>query len=147
MKHIVHTAYVTVELHRTINATPETLWRLHTDVNAWPSWNAGITKAVLRGPFTEGNAFDWDTPSLSISSTIAQVHPLRRTVWGGLAHGIQGVHIWTFQETEDGTRVTSQESWTGEPVEADPDGMGAALSESMHGWLDALKFTAERTYG
>ncbi|WP_162824275.1 SRPBCC family protein [Peterkaempfera bronchialis] len=144
MKDIDRTAPVVVELETQVHATPATLWRLHTDVDNWPTWNPGIDKAALRGDFAEGSRFDWETSGLSIGSTIAEVVPLRRTVWGGPAHGIEGIHVWTFSPTEDGTRVISQESWSGPPIEANPDGMRAALEASIHAWLDALKAAAEQ---
>ncbi|WP_128379037.1 SRPBCC family protein [Streptomyces cavernae] len=147
MKDIDRTAPVIVELQTTINADPETLWHLHTAVNEWPTWNPGIDKALLRGDFAEGSVFDWETAGLSISSTVMEVQPQRRTVWGGPAHGIEGVHVWTFEPTPEGTVVTTQESWAGAPVDADPEGMRAALEGSLLAWLDALKEAAERSRG
>lgn len=147
MKDIDRTAPVIVELQTIIDAAPETLWHLHTDINEWPRWNPGIDKALLRGDFTEGGVFDWETAGLSISSTVLEVRPQRRTVWGGPAHGIEGVHVWTFEPTADGTVVTTLESWAGAPVEADPAGMRAALEGSLSAWLDALKEAAERGQG
>ncbi|TLS43645.1 Shy6-polyketide cyclase [Streptomyces montanus] len=148
MKDIDRSAPVIVELTTTIDATPETLWALHTDVNAWPTWNLGIEKAHLPGDFAEGSVFDWETAGLSISSTIMEVRPLRRTVWGGPAHGIEGVHVWIFEPATGGrgpTAVTTLESWAGAPVEADPEGMRAALERSLLAWLEALKTAAERS--
>ncbi len=145
MKDIDRSAPVIVELTTAVDATPETLWALHTDVNAWPVWNAGIDKAHLPGDFAEGAVFDWETAGLSISSRVMEVRPLRRTVWGGPAHGIEGVHVWTIEPTNDGTTVTTLESWAGAPVEADPEGMRAALESSLLAWLEALKTAAERS--
>ncbi|MGI5198271.1 SRPBCC family protein [Streptomyces sp. CA-288835] len=144
MKDIDRSAPVIVELRTTIDATPETLWELHTDINAWPSWNAGIDKAHLPEGFAEGSVFDWETAGLSISSRIIEVQPRHRTVWGGPAHGIDGVHVWTFEPTTNGTVVTTLESWAGAPVEADPEGMRTALEGSLLAWLGALKGAAER---
>ncbi|MFI7498794.1 SRPBCC family protein [Streptomyces sp. NPDC049687] len=147
MKDIDRSAPVIVELKTTIDATPEALWHLHTDINEWPSWNPGIDKALLGGDFTEGSVFDWETAGLSISSTVMEVQPQSRTVWGGPAHGIEGVHVWTFEPTPAGTVVTTLESWAGAPVEADPAGMRAALEGSLLAWLEALKEAAERGDG
>ncbi|MFC9911222.1 SRPBCC family protein [Streptomyces sp. NPDC059862] len=143
MKDIDRSAPVIVELTTTIDSTPETLWALHTDVNAWPSWNVGIDKAHLSGDFAEGSVFDWETAGMSISSRVMEVRPLRRTVWGGPAHGIEGVHVWIFEPDGDATVVTTLESWAGAPVEADPEGMRTALEGALRAWLKALKSAAE----
>lgn len=144
MKDIDRSAPVVVELTTTIDATPEALWALHTDVDAWPGWHEGIDKARLSGDFSEGGVIDWETAGMSISSRILEVRPLRRTVWGGPAHGIHGIHVWTFEPAIGGTTVTTLESWAGAPVEADTQGMRAALEGALAAWLEALRTAAAR---
>jgi uncharacterized protein YndB with AHSA1/START domain len=46
---IDETAPVIVRLSTVIDAPPERVWALHTDVDAWPSWNADVDRAEL-GP-------------------------------------------------------------------------------------------------
>ena len=79
-----------------IEAPIEVLWGLHTDVDAWPSWQPDIETARLDGSFDPGSTFSWQTGGLDIESTIYRVEPERRTLWGGPAHGIVGIHEWTF---------------------------------------------------
>ena len=52
-------------------------------------------------------------------------------LWGGTAGGITGVHVET------------NESFAGEPVEADTAGMQAMLDGSLVAWLGHLKTAAE----
>jgi uncharacterized protein YndB with AHSA1/START domain len=137
------TAPVIVALHTTIAAAPRTVWNLHTDIDAWPRWNGDITRAGLRGEPVAGTVFEWETHGLVITSTIYEVDRERRIVWGGPAHGIDGVHAWTFEPTDGGTLVTTRESWAGEPVAADPAGMRELLDGSLRNWLAALKVAAE----
>ncbi|MFF8675351.1 SRPBCC family protein [Streptomyces sp. NPDC015242] len=141
---IDRTAPVVVELHQSVHAPLETIWRMHTDVDSWPRWNTGIDTAVLREPLAVGAVFDWTTAGLDISSTVAELAPGRRIVRGGLAHGITGIHVWEFEETGDGVRVSTRESWAGAPVEANPHAMHLALEESLRAWLRVLKTTAEK---
>jgi uncharacterized protein YndB with AHSA1/START domain len=138
-------APVIVELEITIDASPEDVWRLHTDIDTWPTWNTDISTAKLRSPLAVGRTFDWETHGLVIASTIAEIIPGHRIVWGGPAHGIDGVHVWTFEPVDGGVLIRTRESWAGAPIEADPDGMRAALDGSLRGWLAALKKTAELT--
>jgi hypothetical protein len=42
-----------------IDAPLDTVWRLHTDINAWPTWQTEITAAHLEGALEPGVSFDW----------------------------------------------------------------------------------------
>jgi hypothetical protein len=49
--------------------------------------------------------------------------------------GITGVYGWVFNETSMGVHVTTEESFAGEPVEADVAGMQSGLDSSLISWL------------
>ncbi|CAN5647419.1 SRPBCC family protein [soil metagenome] len=36
-------------------ATPRAVWQVWSDVAGWPRWDAGVQRAELWGPFTEGS--------------------------------------------------------------------------------------------
>ncbi|GAB2583074.1 SRPBCC family protein [Streptomyces capparidis] len=136
-------APVVVRLSTTVAAPLARVWALHTDVAAWPRWNPGIERAEPTGPFAPGAAFRWLTHGLDITSTVHQVLPGRRTVWGGEAHGIDGIHVWTFTSTGTGVTVRTEESWSGPPVEARPEELRQALERSLTDWLTHLRSAAE----
>ncbi|WP_198653858.1 MFS transporter [Actinocorallia populi] len=144
MRTIDETAPVIVRLSTTIDAPLERVWALHTGIEAWPTWNGDIDSAVLDGPVEPGGSFRWSTHGLDITSTVYEVVPGERIVWGGPASGIDGVHVWTF--TADGDRVTvrTEESWAGAPVDAAAEHLGQALRQSLESWLAALKDRAEQ---
>src|SRR5262249_59671647 len=50
-----------------INAPLDTVWNLHTDVDACPPWNQEMTTANTDGPFPPGNSFTW--PRYNIPAT------------------------------------------------------------------------------
>jgi uncharacterized protein YndB with AHSA1/START domain len=126
-----------------IQAPLDTVWQLHTDVNAWPTWQYDITAAHLDGVFEPGASFDWTSFGFSVKSTIYEVAERARVLWGGTAGGITGVHEWTFQESEGGVHVVTNESFAGEPVGADVAGMQSQLDASLMSWLGHLKAAAE----
>ncbi|MDD9271567.1 SRPBCC family protein [Paenibacillus sp. GCM10023248] len=136
-------AQVIVDLSVEINASEETVWRIQTGIDQWPAWQKNVTQARLSGPIAVGSTFQWETHGLPIHSTIREVDPMRRIVWGGPAQGIEGVHVWTITPTAKGVIVHTTESWDGPPVAADPEGMRAALTTSLNTWLADLKTTAE----
>jgi hypothetical protein len=126
-----------------IQVPPDVVWRLHADVNAWPTWHPDITATDLPGPFAPGNSFDWTSYGFTVTSTIYVVDAPSRVLWGGTANGITGVHEWSFRETASGTHVTTNELFAGEPVEADPASMQTLLDTSLQAWLHRLKEAAE----
>jgi hypothetical protein len=79
----------------------------------------------------------------TVISTIYAVADRARVLWGGTAGGITGVHEWVFTQTPTGAHVATNESFAGEPVEADTTGMQAALDSSLTAWLAHLKAAAE----
>lgn len=142
-------APVVVRLSTTVDAPLATVWALHTDIGSWADWNADIDSVDFDGPLAPGASFRWLTHGLDITSTIREVVPGERIVWGGPAHGIEGVHVWTFEETGGATgertvTVRTEESWAGAPIEERPDEMREALRQSLESWLSRLRSEAER---
>ncbi|WP_181793940.1 polyketide cyclase [Streptomyces sp. WELS2] len=44
------------------SATPEAIWRLWADVENWGTWNAGIEKIEMNGPFAAGTQITMTPP-------------------------------------------------------------------------------------
>ena len=126
-----------------IDAPLEIIWRLHTDVNNWPTWQTEITAARLDGTFQPGASFEWTSYGFTVVSTIYVVVERARVLWGGTAGGITGVHEWRFSQTPTGVHVITQESFAGEPVQADIASMQSTLDSSLAAWLGHLKAAAE----
>lgn len=53
-----------------IEAPLDMVWRLHTDVNAWPRWQTDITGAHIDAAFEPGVSFDWTSYGFSVTSTV-----------------------------------------------------------------------------
>ncbi|MFI6740185.1 SRPBCC family protein [Nonomuraea sp. NPDC050451] len=140
---IDNAAPVVVRLDIEIDAPLQKVWDLHTDVNSWTTWQPDITAASADGPLVPGSVFHWSTFGLDIASTVYAVEPASRILWGGPAHGITGVHQWTFTRHGTRTLVRTEESWDGEPIVADEEGMRQALEGSLTMWLNHLKKAAE----
>ncbi|AVZ75904.1 Shy6-polyketide cyclase [Streptomyces lunaelactis] len=145
MHTIDSTAPVVVSLTTTVDAPLATVWSLHTDIDNWPVWNANIDRARLSGPAAVGTDFTWRTHGLNITSTIHELIPEQRIVWGGTVEGIVGIHVWTFEQSGDHVIVHTEESWSGDAVDAAADELATALKTSLESWLDCLKARAEQT--
>ncbi|MEU7410011.1 SRPBCC family protein [Streptomyces sp. NPDC042638] len=142
---IDQTAPVITRENILIHAPLRTIWKIQTDVEKWPAWQPGVERVVKDTPgcLRPGSVFRWSTEGLDITSTVKQVRPGKRLVWGGPAQGITAVHVWTFTPTRDGVLVHTEESWTGEPVVANQAVLQAALDKSLHDWVDNLRHEAE----
>ncbi|MBL1098440.1 SRPBCC family protein [Streptomyces coffeae] len=145
MTTIDETAPVIVRLDTVIDAPVTTVWELHTDIAAWPTWNTDIDQAELDGPLMPGTSFRWRTHGMDITSTVHELVPGERIVWGGDVDGITGIHVWTFEQNGDHVTVRTEESWSGAPVEAAVDQLGKALQDSLESWLTHLKARAEQS--
>lgn len=149
--------------HRTetfIAAPMRTVWRLLADVEGWPSWQEPVTSMKLLdpGPLRKGSRFRWTTPApatpttpattLVITSTVQQIRPGQCVRWSGPAIGDglridEGVHVWTFTRVRGGVVVRTEESWTGDQIEADPATAIRYLAPGLDAWLADLKTAAE----
>lgn len=126
-----------------INAPLDVVWGLHVDVPSWPIWNPDITEVTMEQRFAPGASFLWNTAGLSIHSTVYVIAERARTLWGGTVEGIIGIHEWTFTKTDNGVQVVTDESWSGDPVNANVAAMQIGLDQSLVSWLHHLKAAAE----
>lgn len=138
-------AAVVVRRDIRIDAPIERVWHLHTDIDGWTAWQSDIDSAAADVPLRPGVTFHWSTAGLQIASTVYAVDPPHRILWGGPAHGITGIHEWTFAADGDATVVHTAESWDGQQVRADADNLRAALDASLASWLEHLRKAAENT--
>lgn len=126
-----------------INAPIERIWEIQTDVNSWPSWQPDVDGADADGPLEVGFVFRWQTAGLDITSTVGEIDPPKRIAWGGPAQGTTAVHVWTLDPQDDGVLVKTQESWEGDPVDAQVETLQGALDKSLRDWLENLKRASE----
>ncbi|MFD8109533.1 SRPBCC family protein [Streptomyces microflavus] len=152
-------AEVRARAETVIDAPLSTVWKLQTDVERWPAWQAHVTSAdrLDHGPFRPGSAFRWTTPvppnpvtpatSLDITSTVKQLRAGSCIRWTGPAAGeglhIDGVHVWSFTKVRGGVLVRTEETHTGEQVEANVPFATEILQQGLDAWLVELKTAAE----
>ncbi|WP_033290919.1 SRPBCC family protein [Amycolatopsis jejuensis] len=134
-----------VVVHRdvVIDAPLPRAWELLTDVSSWPQWHPDITVAEADRPLRESDTFRWRAGGLDVESTVYLSKPPRRIVWGENVRGITAVHVWTFDLAGPSVHVRTEQSWAGEPVLADVEGIQAVLGDSLAAWLGYLKEAAE----
>jgi uncharacterized protein YndB with AHSA1/START domain len=126
-----------------IQAPPEVVWQIHTDINHWGQWHPGISMTNLTGPLAAGSVFQWKTGGLTLTSTLQVVESNQQIGWTGQGLGTQASHLWTLQPHQDGTLLTTDESMQGWLVSLLKVFMPKFLDRSLDAWLQSLKRRAE----
>ncbi len=85
----------------------------------------------------------WSSFGFPVTSTVYEVTDHERVLWGGTASGITGIHEWIFEAPAPGVHVVTNESFSGDPVDADRENMQQMLDASLVAWLTHLKRAAE----
>ena len=126
-----------------IQASPEVVWKIHTDINNWSQWQPGVDMAKLAGPLATDSIFQWKSGGLTITSTIQIVEPNQQIGWTGKALGTRASHIWMLKGHNDGTMLTTEESMEGWLISILKLIMPKFLEKSLDTWLQSLKSKAE----
>lgn len=127
-----------------IAAPPERVWELLSNIERWPTWNSLVQKSVLSGPLHPGSVFKWKSKGFAVTSTLREVTQKRRIAWTGKAFGTRAVHTWEIEESNQGTILTTAESFAGWLPKLMPRAMQRTLDETLPVWLQAIKAEAER---
>ena len=131
-----------------IAASPETVWAALTDVQAWPSWDSGVS-AVEGGPAAQGAKLKITSaanPGRAFPVTVTELDPHRRMVFsGGMPLGLfRGVRVYTLEPSaEGGTRFGMREDYSG-PLAGLIGRSIPDLGPSFRQFADGLKARAER---
>ena len=140
---INHQAPLVAHKEILIQATPEAVWSIQADINAWKEWQPDISKSQINGALSTGSNFVWTSGGFTIISMLQEVIPQARIAWTGKAMWSQARHIWTFRPQSGGTLVTTEESMEGWLISIMKILMPNFLDKSLDVWLTALKNKSE----
>ena len=70
MKSINNNAPVRCRKTILINASPEKIWSVMTDIDHWANWQTQIKQPKLNGELKPETTFDWKTGGAKIHSTL-----------------------------------------------------------------------------
>jgi uncharacterized protein YndB with AHSA1/START domain len=142
---INHNAPVACSKTIIINATPEKVWSVMTDIDRWASWQTEISNPKLHGNLAPNSTFDWKTGGAKIHSTLHTVEPYKHFGWTGKTFGMKAIHNWTLTVENGQTRVSVDESMEGFLARLLKKSFNRNLTAGMQNWLDLLKKAAERS--
>lgn len=127
-----------------INATPEKVWQILTNIDNWGQWNQRIKQPKRQGPLEVGNTFTWKTNGSKIKSKIHSCSPNKVFGWQGKAFGVSAIHNWYLEPSGKGTKVSVEESMQGWIINLMKKKMNEKLEEDMLFWLAQLKQESEK---
>ena len=126
-----------------INATPEQVWRVLTDINQWSVWQPDIHLPSVNGPLQTGSLFNWKTGGANIRSTVHTLNPWSEFGWTGKAFGTFAIHNWTLTKRYRQTEVRVEESLEGPMASLFKPLFNKKIERGMVKWLNLLKKTCE----
>lgn len=134
-------APLTVTSSITIDAPPDQVWAVLSDVAAWPAWHPAMTVRSLDAVRPDA-ALRWKLGRVPIRSTFAVVSPPRELTWTGRFLGYKAVDQHLLAPIADGrTTATIRESLAGPLLSLLFS--QAELEAGHHRWLADLKARVE----
>ena len=127
-----------------IAALPEVVWDVLTGFEQWPDWNPDVKSMSFEGPVAPGSEFRWKAGPGTIVSTLEEVDRPRYIRWRGRTMSIKAVHEWHFERSNDGTRVETEESFSGFLARLFRGSLQKTLDSSTESGLERLKRESER---
>jgi uncharacterized protein YndB with AHSA1/START domain len=125
----------------TINASPERVWSLLTDLYSWPRWQPAITQITVDS-FHPGTPFSWRTQDETIRSTVELMTPLHQFAFTGDVLNFHAIYVFTLTALPGGgTQVAMQESVGGFLIRLFY--AQSTLDQTGQIWLQDLKLYAE----
>ena len=113
MKSINNNAPVKCSKTILINAKPEKVWTILTNIDHWANWQTDITKPKLNGQLKPTTTFDWKTGGAKIHSTIQSIDEFKYIGWTGKTFGMLAIHNWKLIALNGQTKVEVEESMEG----------------------------------
>jgi hypothetical protein len=127
-----------------IDAKPEKIWKVLTDIDNWPNWHNEISLAKIHGPVQPNVSFTWKSGGMKIQSTLHTVAPFYNLGWTGKALGIFAIHNWSIKVVDGVTQVAVAESMEGLLARLFKRKLKPTLDQGMEHWLELLKKECEQ---
>lgn len=127
-----------------ITAPPEVVWEVLTGFEQWPDWNPDVRSMSFAGPVAPGSEFRWKAGPGTIVSTLEEVDRPRYIRWRGRTMSIKAMHEWRFEPSNGGTRVDTEESFSGLLARLFRGSLQKTLDRSTESGLEHLKRESER---
>jgi uncharacterized protein YndB with AHSA1/START domain len=128
----------------TTSAGAATVWRHWSDMAAWPSWNDGIEKIEIDGPFAVGTRFTMTPPGDDpVEMRITDIEPGESFTDEMDAGDFVVRTVHRLERVADGTRVVYRTEITGPAADQVGPELGPQITGDFPAVLAALVARAE----
>jgi len=99
-----------------VAASPETIWSLLVDPNAWPSFYPGVEHVHLLDEDESlrlGTRFETNLAGHDVFASVQEFEPITRIAWGGfpkVAESSKAYHAWIITPTPNGCHLWTEET-------------------------------------
>ena len=102
-----------------VAASPETIWSLLIDPNAWPEFYPGVQHVELLDGATSlrlGTRFETNLAGQDVFVSVQEFEPMTRLAWGGfpkVSEESKAYHAWIITPTATGCHIWIEETMRG----------------------------------
>ena len=102
-----------------VAVSPETIWSLLTDPDAWPSFYPGVSSLDLlgdHGPLKMGSKFETSLAGQDVWVEVTEFEPTKRIAWTGGPRADRtsiAYHAWIITPTAKGVHLWTEETMQG----------------------------------
>jgi len=102
-----------------VTASPETIWSLLVDPNAWPSFYPGVSHVQLLDGHESlrlGTRFETNLAGQEVSAVVPEFEPVTRIAWFGgpkASEESKAYHAWIITPTRKGCHLWTEETMRG----------------------------------
>lgn len=88
--------------------TKESIWRIWTDINNWPTWHDDLEYCTLKGPFKVGNHFILKPKNMGpVTITLVAIEPGKSFTDCTTFFGAKMYDTHAVEETPEGLKLTN----------------------------------------
>jgi len=104
---------------REVAASPETIWSLLVDPEAWPSFYPGVEHVHLfdgHKSLLLGTQFETNLAGQDVLGSVQEFEPMTRIAWGGypkISEASRAYHAWIITPTPNGCHLWTEETMQG----------------------------------
>lgn len=118
-----------------IDAPPEAVGDVLTDIDSWTEWLPEFASARLDGPLQPGTTLHWQPQGQTVLSKLVVVEPARRLIWNGSGGA---VHVWELTPSGTGTLLRNAESIEDWEFPGDHSDQSTFLKDTLNLWNSRL---------
>ena len=123
---------------------PHIVFHVLSDIARWPNWNKAVIRMEVGYKVGAGTEFHWHSGAMPVHSRIERFDPAHDLGWTNHSPWLDARHTWHLEAENGGTRVVTEESFSGSLPRLFPAMMKRMLDKALAQGLTALAKECEQ---